>query len=145
MKQGCPLSPILSNIFQNDLHEIFNDSCFPISLGDIKLNSLSWAYDLVLLSSTPEGLQNCLNNLSEYCSKWCITINVKKTQSIMFGKGKSFTLNLNGEKITQTDRYCYLGVTIHKSGKVKYAVEDRIKRASRAINMLQGALSTCAW
>ena len=29
------------------------------------------------------------------------------------------------------------------SGKVKYAVEDRIKRASRAVNMLQGALSTC--
>ena len=40
LKQGCPLSSILSNIFQNDHHEIFNDSCFPISLGDIKLNSL---------------------------------------------------------------------------------------------------------
>ena len=58
-----------------------------------------------------------------------------------FGKGKSYTLNLNGDKITQTDRYCYLRVK-HKSGKVKYAVEDRIKRASRAKNMLQGALAT---
>ena len=27
--------------------------------------------------------------------------------------------------------------------KIKYAVEDRIKRTSRAINMLQGALSSC--
>ena len=48
-----------------------------------------------------------------------------------------------GKKVLQTDRYTYLGVTIHKSGKIKCAVEDRIKRTSRAINMLQGAQPSC--
>ena len=60
-----------------------------------------------------------------------------KTQSIMFCKG------ILDSKITQKDTYCYLWVTIHKSGKIKYAVEDRIKGTSQSINMLQGALSSC--
>ena len=35
VKQGCPMSPILSNIFQNDLHEIFDNGCDPVKAGDI--------------------------------------------------------------------------------------------------------------
>ena len=49
VKQGCPMSPILSNIFQNDVHDIFRD-CDLVKLGDTALNSLSWADDLLLLS-----------------------------------------------------------------------------------------------
>ena len=50
LKQGCCLSPILSNIFQNDLHEIFDESCDPLLIGSTSLNGLSWADDLVLSS-----------------------------------------------------------------------------------------------
>ena len=32
---------------------------------------------------------------------------------------------------------------IHKSGKIKYSIDDRVEKASRAVNMIQGALSTC--
>ena len=56
VKQGCCLSPTLSNIFQNDLHEIFSDGrCDPVLLGNTHLNSLSWADDLVLMSTSKEG------------------------------------------------------------------------------------------
>ena len=53
VKQGCCLSPILSNLFQNDLHEIFDTSnCDPVLLGDMQLSSLSWADDLMLVLTT---------------------------------------------------------------------------------------------
>ena len=38
VKQGCNLSPCLSNLFQNDLHSVFVNNCDPIILDNIKLN-----------------------------------------------------------------------------------------------------------
>jgi len=61
VKQGCCMSPVLSNIFQNDLHEIFSN-CDPIVLGDIKINSISWADDLIMMSTSKQGLQKCLDS-----------------------------------------------------------------------------------
>ena len=61
VKQGCNLSPLLSNLYQNDLHSIFDDSCDPFMLGTSKISSLSWADDLVLFSTSLIGLQNCLS------------------------------------------------------------------------------------
>ena len=55
------LSPQFSNLYQNDLHSIFNDKCDPIKLGNAVLNSISWAGDLVLMSTSKSGLQNCLD------------------------------------------------------------------------------------
>ncbi len=37
IKQGCNLSPTLSNIYQNDIHDIFTEDCDPVKLGDIIL------------------------------------------------------------------------------------------------------------
>ena len=41
LKQGCNMSPILFNLFLNDINEIFDMSfCHPVSLGNIKLSNL---------------------------------------------------------------------------------------------------------
>lgn len=47
VKQGFNLSPTLANVFQNDLHSIFDNNCDPVQLSDLSLNSMSWADDLV--------------------------------------------------------------------------------------------------
>ena len=39
VEQGCCMSPISSNIFQNDLHDIFTD-CHPIVFRSSSFNSL---------------------------------------------------------------------------------------------------------
>ena len=33
LKQGCNLSPVLANLYQNDLHDIFYESCDPVTLS----------------------------------------------------------------------------------------------------------------
>ena len=78
VKQGCPLSPLLSNIYQDDLHKIFDSSCDPVKIGDVPLNSISWADDLLLLSTSKQGLQQSLEKVKAYCYKWGLVVNTEK-------------------------------------------------------------------
>ena len=61
VKQGCSMSPILSNLFQNDIHDIFNDTdCDPVKLLETHFNSISWADDLLLSSCLRKDFKNVL-------------------------------------------------------------------------------------
>ncbi len=91
ISQGCNLSPILSNIYQNSLHNIFDSTCDPIVLDSNQCNSLSWTDDLILMSTTQTGLQNCLNKLHKYYYKWAISINPMKSTDMVMSKGRCKT------------------------------------------------------
>ena len=47
---------------------------------------------------------------------------------MIFGKGKINNLVYNNLKVEQMNNYTYLGVNIHKSGDIKYSIDDRKKR-----------------
>ena len=87
VKQGCVLSPTLFNLFLVDLPEIFDEHCDPVDNFDAKLNCLMFADDIVLISQTAEGLQNCINRLHTYTNKWQLMLNTKKTKVVIFNKG----------------------------------------------------------
>ena len=92
VKQGCNLSPLLSNLYQNDLHDIFDDTCDPVRLVNMHVNSLSMADDLILLSDSQTGLQNCLNKLNDFCKKWHLPVKTLKTKCMVFRKRKQNNL-----------------------------------------------------
>ena len=144
LKQGCCLSPTLSNIFQNDLHEIFDESCDPLQVGNIKLNSMSWADDLMIASLSSEGLQLCLNKLSRYCKKWGLEVNVEKTKTMTFSKRFTQTepVYLNGTEIESVKTMNYLGFEISFNGSIKIMITDRIKKATKVAHMVLQALRT---
>ena len=79
VKQGDNLSPTLSNIFDDDFEsDVDNVIRYPASLGDTTFNHLFFADDLVLISESAEGLQNCMDALSNY--RWngsfCFVLNI---------------------------------------------------------------------
>ena len=79
VRQGCILSPKLFNLFINDLPDIFDNECEPINLSpNSKLNCLLYADDLILFSNSSNGLQACLDRLTEYTKKWDLKVNIKK-------------------------------------------------------------------
>ena len=96
LKQGCNLSPILFNLFINDIGDIFDqDQCQPHSILKLSLNHLLYADDLVLIPETKNGLQQCLNKLQKYCEKNRITVNNKKTKVMIVQKRKSKIVTTN--------------------------------------------------
>ena len=69
VRQGDSLSPLLSNVFINDIDEIFDHSVSePVVLNSTTLNCLIYADNILLLSESKEGLQSCLNSLQTYCA-----------------------------------------------------------------------------
>ena len=81
LKQGGVLSPLLFNLFIDDIKWIFDESCDPIKVLGDHISHLLYADDLILFSSTQSGLQECLTKLEKYCGKNHMEVNIKKARS----------------------------------------------------------------
>ena len=75
------LSPTLFNIYINDLASYFDNSCDPVYLNYYALNFLMYADDVVLLSTSKQGLQNCVNKLEKIYNRIRNDCQHKKDQS----------------------------------------------------------------
>ena len=75
-------------MYLNDLENEFAtkglDSC---DVGMLKLYLLLYADDIVVFSSTSDGLQRGLNILSDYCDNWKLVVNTDKTKIMVFRNG----------------------------------------------------------
>ena len=136
VKQGCGLSPLLFNLFINKLPDIFDKSCDPVKLGSLEINSLLWADDLVLLSSTAAGLQKSMDKTFSFYQDLGLDINIKKTKIMIFNCGgrilKNFVFMAGESQIEIVDTYQYLGIKLRSSGSMQVATDELYAKASRA-------------
>ena len=143
LKQGCNLSPILFNLFNNDISDIFDqDQCQLPSILKLSLNHLLFADDLVLISETKNGLQQCLNKLQKYCEKNRLNVHNKKTKFMIVQKRKSkivpTNLSFANKPIDFCNTYTYIGSIISNTGNFKININELSKSASRAMYNLLG-------
>ena len=57
-----------------------------ISFKQLSIYMSLFADDAAIVSETKEGLQESLNNVQTYCSRWNLTVNVQKTKRAVFRK-----------------------------------------------------------
>ena len=136
VRQGETLSPTLFNLYLNDLPEaVAMGHTDPIQLGPRNVHCLMYADDIVLLSKTKNGLQNCLNNVHNYCAKWKLEINLMKTKVIIFNKtGRLMKDKFNyGDKVIECVKtYKYLGLEFSNTGSFNIAKYNLKVKAMKA-------------
>ena len=112
----------------------------PIFINKRSVHCLLYADDVILLSSTSQGLQNKLNKLNVYCNDWCLNINVIKTKVLVFNRaGRHFKQKFlfNGNAIECVSQHKYLGIQFCASGSFSPAQKELYSNALKVYYKLR--------
>ena len=99
-----------------------------------------YADDMKIMPATEDGLQKSLNALNDYCMKWKLNVNHKKTKCMLFSKAskrKNTDFTINSRIIENTKKFKYLGISINsKDCTFKPTLSELSSKANKAIYSL---------
>ena len=105
---------------------------------------LQFADDVALVSLTPGGLQNQLNNFKAEADRLKLEVNLAKTSIIVFRKGGHLSRHerwtYGDVELEVVNLYKYLGIALTTKLSTTQAVEDFIPKAKRKIVTILKAL-----
>ncbi|MDD2611131.1 MAG: reverse transcriptase family protein, partial [Giesbergeria sp.] len=168
VRQGCPLSPVLFNVYMDFVIRIFQHRCHSQGISGFSvaytipgvgvrvacqgvrdLALLLYADDLVLLAPSRHQLVAALNLLEEVASEWGLIINFSKTEVMVINPAAAQsapgqpqqTVQLGtGRHVQIVDHFRYLGILIDSSGDQGREIQRRISSAEFSFRTLKPVL-----
>ena len=147
VKQGCLLSPLLFSILINKVARKIAEkgrAGYQFITGGKEIFSLLFADDIVLISMTPSGLQNQINNLKMESEKLGLEVNLNKTKTMAFRGGgylgKAEKWYFGQEKLETVNSYKYLGYTFTTKLSTEIALAEFAGRAKGKVISIFKAL-----
>ena len=138
VKQGDICSPVLFSLYINELAiEITRNGRHGVSLETYELLALLLADDIILCSETVVGLQTQLNILYKAACRLHLTVNLSKSNIIVFRKGGYLAERerwfYNGAIMPVVNAYKYLGIIFSTKLSFTAACKDVSCKAKRAL------------
>src|SRR6218665_2224573 len=131
VRQGCPLSPLLFNIYmyiEELVREAVEDLEEGIKVGRRWIKAMSFSDDQAMVAKSQKGLQTMMDRLDRTSREYGMKINIKKTKVLKISKGKEtmVKINIGGKEIEQVKEFCYLGSFITTDAKCHREIRRRI-------------------
>ena len=140
LKQGEVCSPVLFSLFINELaSEIINKGKHGVQLIPdlLELLILMFADDVILLSDSITGLQNQLNVLCDTALSLGLTVNLDKSNIVVFRNGGYLSLKekwfYGGSKMNVVNMYKYLGVILSTKLSFSHMLYDIANKGKRRV------------
>ena len=140
LRQGCLCSPLAFALLIGKVADFVRRNGkhgFQLIPGGPEIYQLLFADDIILISSTPHGLQTQINNLESASKSLGLTVNMEKTKIMVFRRGGFLGKNekwfYKKQQLETVDSYKYLGFTLTPKLSDTKACEDFAKRAKMKI------------
>ena len=149
LRQGCPISPILFDIFANDSLEAGRPYGIEVPGLQKRIPGLLFADDLAILGGTREDLSAGIQGFETWCNNWDMSVGIAKCGIMGFGQHSQDLATafedwptLQGGVIPIVEKYTYLGCEIDYMLSVERAVSYRLSRGRRALGMVAPFLAS---
>ncbi len=138
LRQGCPMSPLLFDVFINDI--LRDQEEFGVTVPGVerrKLSGLLFADDVVVLAPDESRLRKLMHRVEAWADEWEMSVGARKCGVTVFGVGDTTSLRetrwtLQGQEVPVVESYTYLGVDMHHDldlSKSAKAIHERVRKA----------------
>ena len=130
LRQGCPLSPILFITFMDRISRC-SQGVEGIRFGGLRIASLLFADDVVLLASSGRDLQLSLDRFAAECEAAGMGISASKSEAMVLSQKRvECLLRVRGGVLPQVEEFKYLGILFTNEGRREREIDRRIGAAS---------------
>ena len=108
VRQGCLLSPVLFNLFLEEIMAgIQDEHISTISIGGRNLSNLRFADDIDLIAGSNDELQTLTNKLSSSASRYGMQISAEKSKIMINSNKRNLHSNIKlyGEKLEEVEQF----------------------------------------
>ena len=141
VRQGCPLSTTLFNLYLNDMIQTWKQQITGgINLGTLTVKTLAFADDQILIAKNEDELQRMLYKLNIVAKTYNMEISPEKTKVMTF-KGSHpvrSKIILENKTIEQVSKFNYLGCDISFVNEID--VNNKINKFSYITGTLKRSL-----